>query len=148
MFETIRSGPWVVRRLRDEVDRVFSNLAEGSWIPDLHGFLAGGTYPPVNLWETEAAVVVELEVPGLTLADLEVLVVGNELTVKGQRKDTAVGEAPYHRRERMVGEFTRSIQVPLAVAPDKVEALLKDGILTVTLPKDEATKPRKIAIRG
>jgi HSP20 family protein len=89
----------------------------------------------------------ELELPGVTQENLEILVVGGELTVKGQRGSAAKGSEAFHRRERSTGTFERTFRLPKDVDSSKVEATLRDGVLTIKLPKAEAAKPRKIAVQ-
>lgn len=104
------------------------------------------SFPAVNIWEQEHNFFVEAELPGLVLEDLEISVMGRELTVKGKRPETA-GDT-YHRRERGVGNFTRVIQLPTALAIDSIEARLRNGVLTVRLPKAEEVRPRQIQIKS
>jgi len=150
MLEPLRSTLPSIRRLRDEMDRLFGSMLEGrwDWDSDWAGFFGFGAFPAMNVWETDQAVTVEVEVPGVALSDLDVQVVGNELTIRGERKEEHVKDGVYHRRERSAAKFTRTIELPVPVDESKVEASLKDGVLTVTLPKAEAAKPRKIAIKG
>ena len=149
MFETFGGGPWTLGRLRDEMDRLFTNVFEGNWPSSLPGLGTASAFPAMNVWETEQALCAELEVPGLKLDDVEVLVVGNELTVKGSRKNGDPKEdSLYHRRERVTGSFSRSIRLPVDIDAGKVEAALKDGVLTVILPKAEAAKPRKVLVKA
>jgi len=147
MLDTIRNGVPTIRRLRDEMDHLFGNVLEGRWVPDF-GALVGGTFPAMNVWETESALFVEAEVPGLALSEVDVQVVGDELTLRGERKDTPLKDSVYHRRERPASRFSRTVRLPTTIDAEKVEAALRDGVLTVTLPKAEAAKPRKIVIHG
>jgi HSP20 family protein len=127
--------------LRREVDRLFD---------DFSGPLAGGrgrSFPAMNVWENEENLHVEAELPGLTMDDIEVTVVGDELSIKGERKP-AIEQGTFHRRERGVGEFTRFVTLPMDVDAEKVEAVLRDGVLTITLPKAAAAKPRRIQVKG
>lgn len=89
---------------------------------------------------------VEAEVPSINKDDLEILAVGNELTVKGRRR-LVEGKWAYHRHERGTGEFTRSVALPREVDADKVEAVLDSGVLMLRLPKAEAAKPKQITVR-
>lgn len=122
----------------------------------LHTFFDGtpfsasalGVFPAVNVWEDTDRVFAEAELPGLALSDLEIFVVGNELTIKGRRGAQDDRKVSYHRRERGTGEFARVLTLPTAVNPEKVEAAFKDGVLTITLPKAEEAKPRKIQIKA
>jgi len=82
------------------------------------------------------------------MEDLEVLVTGDELTIKGQRHEAQQEGASYHRRERGVGSFNRSVRLPVGIDASKVQARLQDGILTITLPKAEGSRPRKVEIKS
>src|SRR5260370_26473364 len=103
--------------------------------------------PSVDIYETENELVLKADLPDVKLEDIEVRVENDTLTIKGERKfekdDSVRG---YHRIERSYGSFTRSFSVPATVDPEKVKAEFKNGVLTVTLPKKEAAKPRQVKI--
>ncbi|MBA4067865.1 MAG: molecular chaperone Hsp20 [Isosphaera sp.] len=104
---------------------------------------------PLSVWEDEHAVYAEADLPGVDPAKLEVTVTeGNQLTVQGERTPPEVAGAAWVRQERPFGRFTRAVGLPALVDADKVEAKYADGVLRLTLPKHEAAKPRKIAVRG
>jgi len=87
--------------------------------------------------------------PGLKLADLEILVTGNtQLTVKGERKFEAPEKAVRHRQERGFGKFVRTLTLPFAVDPNNVDARLENGVLQIKLAKHETAKARKIVVKG
>jgi HSP20 family protein len=130
--------------LRDDVDRLLTGVF-GPWAEDGLPNLSRGR-PAVNIWEQDDALLVELEVPGLKSDRLEISVVGDELSVKLDRPDLEEEGVTYHRRERPVGSFTRVLRLPVEVDADRVEAELSDGVLTITLPKAESVKPRKIQV--
>ena len=127
--------------LRQELGRVFDGLLDRPW-----GWEPA--FPALNLRDAGDALVLESEVPGLPLADLEILEQGDELTIKGKREWPAEDNARYLRRERVAGEFSRTLTLPVEIEADHVEATLKDGVLTVRLPKAEAAKPRRIAVKN
>jgi len=104
-------------------------------------------FPPLNVWEDGETLKIEAEVPGVKIEDIEVAFDNGELTLKGEKKFEAKENTPLHRRERVYGSFTRTLTLPWEVKADQVTAELKDGVLTVTLPKAEAAKPRKVAIK-
>lgn len=108
----------------------------------------GRAFPALNIWEEGDRLLTEAELPGMGMDDIELFVVGNELTIKGQRQPMAEEAANFHRRERVVGEFSRTVTLPVEIDADKVEASLKNGVLTITLPKAEAARPRKISVRS
>ena len=108
---------------------------------------SAGVFPALNIWEDEHAFHVEAEVPGMKLEDVEVTLFEGELSIRGERKNLPVEGAAYHRRERGAGSFGRTVRLPVALDAEKVQASMQDGILTITLPKAEAAKPRKISVQ-
>jgi HSP20 family protein len=124
-----------------ELDGLFDDLSD--WTG------AAATYPALNLWEEGDQLVAEAETPGFRRDDLDISVQNNLLTIKGKREAIATEkDATYHRRERVAREFERTIALPYEVASDKVEATLRDGVLTITLPKAEVARTRKIAVKS
>ena len=103
--------------------------------------------PPLNVWEEGETLKVEVEIPGVKLEDVDVAFDNGELTIKGEKKVAIQESVTLHRRERLAGSFRRTLTVPWEIKTDEVSAELKDGILTVTLPKAEAAKPRKVAVK-
>jgi HSP20 family protein len=130
-------------QLRGEMDRLFDDFFGAG-----RNIVRGAVYPAVNVWEGENEVFAEAELPGLKTEDLEIQVVGNELTIKGRRVDTAQQGVTYHRRERSTGEFARVVRLPVDVDADRVEATLRDGVLRLVLSKAAASRPRKINVSG
>jgi HSP20 family protein len=103
--------------------------------------------PPVDIYETEEAIVLKAELPGVDPKDVEVRVEDNTLYLKGERKfEKEVKEQNYHRVERSYGSFARSFSLPNSISTDKVKAEFKDGLLTLTMPKREEAKPKTIKI--
>jgi HSP20 family protein len=103
--------------------------------------------PPVDIYETEDAIVLKAELPGVDPKDVEVRVEDNTLYLKGERKfEKEVKEQNYHRVERSYGSFARSFSLPNSISSDKVKAEFKDGLLTLTMPKREEAKPKTIKI--
>jgi HSP20 family protein len=137
-------GRYPVERLRRDMDRFFSgvlgNVAESGWP------LAGRSRPAVNVWEDAEAVKAELELPGVKSDEVDLSVVGNELSIKVDHPDVDQEGVTYHRRERGVASFARVLRLPTDVNADRVEAEMADGVLTITLPKSEAARPRKIRV--
>lgn len=106
-----------------------------------------GAFPPVNVFQKGDDFVVIAEVPGLDKSSLTVEVQKNHLRLAGQRAEGAARGHSYHRRERAVGDFDRTVTLPVAVDADKAAASYEDGILTVTLPHAEDARPRAITVR-
>ena len=104
-------------------------------------------YPAVNVWANENEAYLTAELPGVDNADLGISVLGQKVTLSGKRNAVLNGEnEKLHRRERLYGTFTRTMQMPFRVNADKVVANLSKGVLTVTLPRAEDDKPKKISI--
>ena len=103
--------------------------------------------PSVDIYETENELVVKADLPDVELKDIDVRVENQTLTIAGERKfeksDPGKG---YHRLERSYGRFTRSFAVPNAFDTENIAADYKNGVLSVSLPKKEAAKPRQIKI--
>jgi HSP20 family protein len=145
----VRFSP--LRDLQDRMDQMSNRFAQhagnghGSERPSIDptGF------PALNAWEDAECYYVEAELPGLALEDLEIYLSDeNTLTIKGHRKEPTLATGQWHRRERAFGSFERQLRLPGNVNADEVEACLKHGILTVTMPKTPETKPRKIAVNA
>ena len=103
--------------------------------------------PTVDIYETEDAIVLKAELPGIDPKDVEVRVEDNTLYLKGERNyEKEVNEQNYHRIERSYGSFARSFSLPNSISAEKVKAEYKDGLLTLTMPKREEAKPKTIKI--
>ena len=100
-------------------------------------------YPPVNLSEDEENIYVRSEIPGVEMADIELTLTDKNLVLKGER---AAVEGKFFRQERPSGVFQRIVSLNVPVDRDKASAVMRDGVLIVTLPKAEESKPRKISI--
>ena len=129
--------------LRRQVDSLF-----GGFLDEPFFARRVSVFPALNVWEDGERLFAEAEIPGLKMDDIEVSVVGKQLTIKGVRPTETGDKATYHRRERGNGEFSRTVTLPVEIDAAKVEATLKGGVLTITLPKAETAKPRKITVRS
>lgn len=144
--------------LRDEFDRLWSALIEPQSVPSRPFHRADGAAPALNVSESDDAVTIEAELPGLAAGDVDISVSGAELILKGSRPAATGGDRPsgdgeqagvtWHRRERGTGPFERRIQLPVAVDASRVEARLADGVLTVTCPKAPECQPHKVTVRS
>ena len=131
--------------LREAMDRLF----EVSFLrPDLFG--AGETAAnalPLDMFETENDVVVQASVPGIKPEDIEVTVTGELLTIKGEFKtEEKIEKRNFTRQERRYGSFCRQVALPVGVDSNKAAANFENGILTLTLPKVEAVKPKTVRV--
>lgn len=101
-------------------------------------------FPALNVWEDGDNIHAEAELPGVLPDDLTVSVSGNQLTLKGARKPCDEQGVAYHRRERANLEFSRTVTLACEIDHDKVEAHMRDGVLTLALPKSTEAQARKI----
>jgi HSP20 family protein len=130
-----------MNRLFDDSYRGAGRAAEDDWA------LGGSWAPPVDIFEHEGNIVLKAELPGMEAKEVDVRLEDNTLTLRGQRSlDKEVKRDTYHRVERSYGSFTRSFTLPQVVDQQGIKAEFKDGVLTVTLPKREESKPRQINI--
>ena len=134
-------NPWAdFDRIRREFDSLYRGVADSYGAPTV--------YPALNISEDPQSIKVRAEVPGVKPASLDISVEGDTLTIKGERTACPTDEKlSYHRREIECGRFSRAITLPTKVNVDKVEAKSVNGILTITLPKAEEVKPRKIEVK-
>lgn len=131
--------------LRNELHRLIDNplgeIARGSQLLRVWN-------PALDLYEDKDNVFVKVEIPGLKKEDIEVSLENGNLTISGERKsETKTENAETHRSERFVGRFYRSVTLPTEVKADQIKAQYQDGVLTVTLPKAEAAKPKQIEVK-
>jgi HSP20 family protein len=130
-------------RMRRDVDRLFEGLVGSFREP------TAGVFPLTNVTEDDHNYYVRAELPGMASDEIDISVTGDSLSVSGERKIAAEKkEAKYHRREREAGKFSRMISLPGQIDTEKVEASCLDGILTITLPKAEAAKPKQITVKS
>ncbi len=131
--------------LRNVVDRFFDgslNQLENSTRPVSWGL-------PLDVIETDDAFVVKASIPGIDPDQVEVTFTDNVLTLKGEIKsEDEVKDSRYHVRERRYGSFARSISLGSRIDGDKIQAEYSHGVLTLTLPKAEELKPRRIAVKA
>jgi HSP20 family protein len=104
------------------------------------------SYPPLELVDTDDVITITTQLPGVDKEEVELTVLGDTLTIAGEKKLSPQNGATYVRHERPHGKFRRLVDLPYSVAPDKIKASYKDGILTITLPKAEEAKPRQINV--
>ena len=137
--------------LRREIDRAFTNVlpggsAGGSQAAFLPG-RAARAYPLINLAEDKDNVTIEALAPGIDPNALELTVVRNTLTIAGEKLAPRVNsDEAWHRSERAAGKFVRTIELPVDVDSERIQAQYINGLLKITLPRAEAAKPRQIQV--
>jgi HSP20 family protein len=133
--------------LWEEMDDLFENFIGESGCPATSGQIV----PNADVSETDEAIEVKTDLPGIKPNEIDIEVHENILTIRGrhsEKKEEKKGNGrKYHRVERRSGSFSRSVWLPTAVQEDKVRAELHDGVLTITLPKSEEAKPHKIQVK-
>ena len=138
------SGIWSpfdeLRSLQREMNRLFDGYDSGTAI---------SRFPALNVWGNGDNLIVTAELAGMDAADLDINVADNQLTIKGERKTEKPAEdAVCHRCERSTGSFVRTVRLPFAVEGNRVAAKYEKGVLTVILPRQEATRPKRIEIKA
>ena len=132
--------------LRDAVNRLFEDsfIRPGAWpVP----FEASALSIPTDMIETKDSVIVKMSAPGVKPEDIDISVVGESLTIKGETKsEEQFEEGSYIRKERRFGSFQRTLSLPTSVASDKAKAEFENGVLTLTLPKAEEARPKSIKV--
>ncbi len=132
--------------LREAMDRLFEERFAWPAHTAMHGFETLGL--PIDMYQTDEAVVVKATVPGVKPDEIDISITGDTLTIKGETKaEEKVEKENYFRRERRYGTFTRTVVLPDAVETDKAEAAFEDGVLTLTIPKAEEIKPKQIKVK-
>lgn len=129
------------------MDRLFKEVAGefAGWAP--FTWAGARAFPALNAWEDGQNLYVEAELPGVRMENIELTATGNELTLAGRRDPGQAEGITPHRRERGVGEFSRTVRLPVSIDTDRVAATLADGVLTLSLPKPVEAKPRKIEVK-
>jgi HSP20 family protein len=141
-----RSPYWPLRRLQENIDRLFEEPF-GGWPAPTHGLLERWG-PAVDVDEDKDNVFVRTKLPGMKKKEIEVSMSGEMLSIAGERKEEAEFKgAKSYRKERYLGRFHRCIRLPAAVEATKIEAHYKDGILTVTCPKTDEAKRKQVEIK-
>lgn len=147
-------NPWqTLDSLRREIDRVFDETGSRHEPSFRTAFLPGRgarRYPLINLYEDKEALYVEALAPGIDPKSMNLNLVGNTLSISGEKHRMAgeeVKSEAYHRSERATGKFVRHIELPIAVDEHNIQADYTHGLLHVTLPKAEKAKPKQIAVQ-
>jgi len=131
--------------LQAEINKLF----DLSRSPEPRGIFERTFSPALDVVENAESYGVMCDLPGLDIKDVEISLAGNVLTIKGEKRKEAKGEGQsIYREEVRSGRFQRTLQLPAPVEPDKIEAVLKDGVLKIILPKREEHKARQISVKS
>jgi len=132
-------------RLHTEMDDLFDSFFRGLDRP----FAGYKAWPAIDVAEEDEAIIVRAEVPGCKADDIEISVHGNTLTISGEKKlEEEKKEKGYYHMESTYGSFRRELNLPVEVDANKIEAVCKDGVLSVTLPKAAVAKAIKVKVKG
>jgi HSP20 family protein len=126
------------------LQRELEGRRASDWLDDTTSGM--GAYPPINIFQEGHDFVAIIEMPGMSGDDLELKAKGNTIRISGKKSIAYGDKVSIHRRERVAGNFDRTITVPVQIDPDAIKAELSDGILILHVPRAESDKPRTIAI--
>ncbi|GIW42437.1 MAG: hypothetical protein KatS3mg076_3014 [Candidatus Binatia bacterium] len=130
-------------RLQNELARFFDSTFGASLAPS-----GKGVYPAVNIFDSDSAIVIKAELPGMRREDVDVVVEDDKVTIRGTRSLSYPPSCRFHRREREEGSFRRVIRLPSRLDNERATAAYRNGILTITIPKPAEAAPRKIPVQG
>jgi HSP20 family protein len=132
-------------RLHTEMDDLFDSFFRGLDRP----FAGYKAWPAIDIAEEDEAIIVRAEVPGCKADDIEISVHGNVLTISGEKKlEEEKKEKGYYHMESIYGSFRRELNLPAEVDANKIEAVCKDGVLLITLPKAATAKAVRVKVKG
>jgi HSP20 family protein len=146
LYRPWAASPWSpFEQLRREMDGLLERYGAPSGAGDWRG-----VFPAVNLYETPDAYQLTAELPGVEPGQIRVSLEGSTITIEGERKIDYASrkETSLHRRERQSGAFRRAFELPAAVDAEKVEAVHRNGVLMLRMPKTPEAQPRQISVRA
>ena len=137
-----------IERFRSDMDRMMDRLFHDPWAALETPLRVFANWPALDVNETDDAVTVNVEVPGIDAKDLDIHVAGNLLTITGEKKEQHEEKnRNCYRSECRYGSFRRQVQLPGSVDPDQVTAEYRNGILTIELAKSQQTRPKHIELK-
>lgn len=128
-------------KLQRELDSIFGK----DFYP--HSTFGRGTFPAINIFEKDDVLTLMAELPGINKDEVDIKLQGDMISLSGERKLKEDALVNYHRRERDSGRFHRQFKLPYRINAEKIEAKIENGVLTLTLPKDENEKPKAITVK-
>jgi len=142
-----KRNPSELAALRGGMEDWFDSFFRGLDRP--LSFFGQRAWPAIDVAEKEDAILVRAEVPGMKPEEIDISVYGNTLTIGGERKEAREDEGNgFYHVESSYGSFRREVALPTDVDESKIEAVCKDGILSITLPKAEKSKAVKVQVKG
>ncbi len=139
-------NPWSIFDELESLQTDMNRWLEGRGMNWRRGVTA---YPPINVWSSPEGLLMDIEMPGIDPKDVDISVLGDELTLKGKVnvKELKKGTV-YLRRERTTGDFSRTLKLPFRVEAGAVKASYRNGVLRLSVPRAQEEKPRKIAVEA
>ena len=128
-------------RIRDDVDQFLESAYRAP------AFAGVDELPAVNVWESGDKVFVEAEIPGIAADQIDISLTGSEVTIRGERKAPDARQGNWVRQEREYGKFTKTVELPFELDASTTDAVLKDGVLTVTAVKAAESQPKRVNVR-
>ncbi len=126
------------------LQRALEGRLESDWLENQT--TSQGPFPPINVFQQGDDILAIIELPGIEKDSLNIHAKENTIRVTGKKSITYPDNVSVHRRERMLGEFDRTLSLPIQLDPDRIKAEYRDGILALLLPRSERDKPRSIKI--
>jgi HSP20 family protein len=127
------------------LQRALEARLASDWLQDLT--TSRGPFPPINVFQQGEAILAIIELPGIDKNDLQIQAKENTIRISGRKAVDLPEGVSVHRRERVWGEFDRTLSLPVQLDPDGIKAEYRDGVLALFLPRAESDKPRMIAIK-
>jgi HSP20 family protein len=127
------------------LQKALEDRLESGWLQDFTA--SRGPFPPINVFQKGDDILAIIELPGIDKNDLQIHAKENTIRISGKKTVDYPKGVSVHRRERVSGEFDRTLSLPVQFDPDRISAEYRDGILTLLLPRSERDKPRTIAIK-
>jgi HSP20 family protein len=115
------------------------------WLHDMT--TSRGPFPPINVFQQGDDILALMELPGIDKNDLQIQAQANTIRISGRKRVDYSNGVSVHRRERVSGEFDRTLSLPVQVDPDRIKAEYRDGLLALCLPRAESDKPHSIKIK-
>ena len=141
----------MITRFADPIDALLSLQQElearfaSDWLSDMTA--SRGPFPPINVFQQGDDVLALMELPGVDKNDLQIQAKANTIRISGKKRVDYPKEASVHRRERVTGEFDRTLSLPVQVDADRIKAEYRDGLLALYLPRAESDKPHTIKVK-
>lgn len=144
-MDDVRDIEKSILELRSKINRMLESIYPSS---ESHEHIYGEWVPPMDMLEDKDDIVIRIDLPGLSVEQIDLSVVADTLTVSGERvREQGPEDENYHVLERQHGKFARKIKLPTQVNPDEAKASYKNGVLTVRLPKIKEVKTSEIEVK-